>query len=62
VEVRDSGSEGSLRREQRADETQIEESFGEAISTAKQQKSISLLKRAEASKAEYRRKKAVSKH
>jgi hypothetical protein len=41
-----------------ADETQIEASFCEAISTAKQQKSISLEKRAEASYAEYRRQKA----
>jgi len=41
-----------------ADETQIEAAFCEAISTAKQQKSISLAKRAEATYAEYRRQKA----
>jgi hypothetical protein len=41
-----------------ADETQIEASFREAISTAKEQKSISLAKRAEATYAEYRRQKA----
>jgi hypothetical protein len=40
-----------------AEETQIEASFGAAISTARQQKSISLEKRAEASYAEYRSKK-----
>jgi hypothetical protein len=40
-----------------ADETQIEASFREAIRTAKQQKSISLMKRAEATYAEYRRRK-----
>jgi hypothetical protein len=40
-----------------ADETQIEASFREAIRTAKQQKSISLAARAEASYAEYRRQK-----
>ncbi len=38
-----------------ADETHIEASFCEAIRTAKEQKSISLEKRAEASYAEYRR-------
>jgi predicted ATPase len=38
-----------------ADETQIEDSFRAAISTAKEQKSISLAARAEASYAEYRR-------
>jgi serine/threonine protein kinase len=37
-----------------ADETQIEAAFREAIRTARQQKSVSLLKRAEASHAEYR--------
>jgi hypothetical protein len=37
-----------------ADETQIEASFCEAISTAKQQKSTSLATRAEATYAEYR--------
>jgi hypothetical protein len=41
-----------------AEETQIEASFCEAISTAKQQKSVSLEKRAEATYAEYRRQKA----
>lgn len=41
-----------------ADETQIEGSFCEAIRTAKQQKSISLATRAEATHAEYRRQKA----
>jgi hypothetical protein len=41
-----------------ADETQIEASFGEAIRIAKQQKSISLEKRAEATYAEYQRQKA----
>jgi predicted ATPase len=39
------------------DETQIEASFREAIRTAKQQKSVSLAKRAEATHAEYRRQK-----
>jgi hypothetical protein len=41
-----------------ADEAQIEASFQAAISTAKEQKSISLEKRAEATYAEYRRQKA----
>src|SRR6516164_3223821 len=41
-----------------ADEAQIEASFQAAISTARQQKSVSLEKRAEASYAEYRRQKA----
>jgi predicted ATPase len=41
-----------------ADETQIEASFCAAIRTAREQKSISLEKRAEASYAEYRRQKA----
>ena len=41
-----------------ADEAQIEASFRAAISTAKQQKSISLATRAEATYAEYRRQKA----
>jgi hypothetical protein len=41
-----------------ADETQIEASFHEAISTARQQKSVSLEKRAEATYVEYRRQKA----
>jgi tetratricopeptide (TPR) repeat protein len=40
-----------------ADEIQIEASFGEAIRIAKEQKSISLEKRAEATYAEYRRQK-----
>jgi len=38
-----------------ADETQIEASFCAAIKTAKEQKSIPLEKRAEATYAEYRR-------
>jgi hypothetical protein len=38
-----------------ADEAQIEASFCEAISVAKEQKSVSLEKRAEATYAEYRR-------
>jgi predicted ATPase len=41
-----------------ADETQIEASFCAAISTAKNQKSVSLEKRAEETYAEYRRQKA----
>jgi predicted ATPase len=41
-----------------ADETQIETSICEAIRIAKQQKSVSLEKRAEATYAEYRRQKA----
>jgi predicted ATPase len=41
-----------------ADESQIEASFCEAIRIAKEQKSISLEKRAEATYAEYRRQKA----
>ena len=41
-----------------ADETQIEASFGEAIRIAKEQKSVSLAARAEATYAEYRRQKA----
>jgi hypothetical protein len=40
-----------------AEETQIEASFQEAIRTAKEQKSVSLAKRAEASYAEYRQRK-----
>jgi len=40
-----------------ADDTQIEASFCEAVRTARQQKSISLARRAEASYAEYRSKK-----
>jgi predicted ATPase len=42
-----------------ADKTQIEASFGAAIRVAKEQKSISLAKRAEATYAEYRRQKAI---
>jgi len=41
-----------------SDETQIEASFQAAISTAKEQKSVSLEKRAEGTYAEYRRQKA----
>jgi len=41
-----------------ADETRIEASFGEAIRIAREQKSVSLEKRAEATYAEYRRQKA----
>src|SRR6266404_6504003 len=41
-----------------ADETQIEASFCEAIRIAREQKSVSLEKRAEATYAEYRRQKA----
>ena len=41
-----------------ADEIQIEASFCEAIATARDQKSVSLEKRAEATYAEYRRQKA----
>ena len=40
------------------DETQIEASFCEAIRIAREQKSVSLEKRAEATYAEYRRQKA----
>jgi hypothetical protein len=41
-----------------ANETQIDASFCAAINTAKEQKSISLATRAEATYAEYRRQKA----
>ena len=41
-----------------AEEAQIEASFGEAIKIAKEQKSVSLATRAEATYAEYRRQKA----
>jgi hypothetical protein len=41
-----------------ADDTQIEDSFRAAVSTAKQQKSVSLQKRAEATYAEYCRQRA----
>ena len=40
------------------DEAQVEASLGEAIRIAKEQKSVSLQKRAEATCAEYRRRKA----
>ena len=43
-----------------ADETQIEVSFCEAITFAREQKAISLEKRAEGTYAEYRRQKAVA--
>jgi tetratricopeptide (TPR) repeat protein len=45
-----------------ADEAQIEASFCAAIRIAKQQKSVSLEKRAEATYAEYRRRKALGEH
>jgi hypothetical protein len=48
---------GVFRTALGADETQIETSFAVAISTAKEQKSISLQKRAEATYAEYHRQK-----
>jgi len=41
-----------------ADEVEIEASFSAAIKTAREQKSVSLQKRAEATYAEYRRQKA----
>ena len=41
-----------------AEETQIEDSFCEAVRIAKEQKSVSLEKRVEATYAEYRRQKA----
>ena len=44
-----------------ADETQIDASFCEAIRTAKEQKSVSLAKRAEASYAECRRQRGIVK-
>jgi hypothetical protein len=43
-----------------ADDTQIEASFCAAISTAREQRSISLRKRAEETYAEYRRQKACA--
>jgi hypothetical protein len=43
-----------------AEETQIEASFCAAVSTAKQQKSISLEERAKGTYAEYRRQKATA--
>ena len=42
-----------------ADPTKIEASFCEAIRIAKEQKSVSLEKRAEATQAEYRRQKTI---
>ena len=45
-----------------AEESQIEPSFCEAIRIAKEQKSVSLEKRAEATYAEYRRRKALGEH
>ena len=45
-----------------AEESQIEASFCEAIRIAKEQKSVSLEKRAEATYAEYRRRKALGEH
>jgi hypothetical protein len=41
-----------------ADETQIEDSFGAAVRIAREQKSVSLEKRAETTYEEYRRQKA----
>ena len=49
---------GVLLTARGADGTQIEGSFCAAIRTAREQKSISLTKRAEATYAEYRRQKA----
>jgi hypothetical protein len=51
---------GMLLTATAADETKIEASFSEAIRAAKEQKSISLTRRAEASYAEYRRQKAIA--
>jgi tetratricopeptide (TPR) repeat protein len=45
-----------------ANEAQIESSFAEAIRIAKEQKSLSLEKRAEATYAEYRRRKGLGEH
>jgi len=45
-----------------ADDLQIEASFQAAISTAREQKSVSLEKRAEATYSEYRRRKALGEH
>jgi hypothetical protein len=42
-----------------AEKTQIEASFGDAIRIAREQKSVSLEKRAEATFAKYRRQKAI---
>jgi len=49
---------GVFRAAMGDEEAQIESSFREAIRTAKEQKSVSLEKRAEATYAEYRRQKA----
>jgi predicted ATPase len=51
---------GMLLTATAADDTKIEASFSEAIRAAKEQKSISLTRRAEASYAEYRRQKAIA--
>jgi len=51
-------SDGVFLTAMGAEETQIEASFAEAIRIAKEQKSLSLEKRAEATYAEYRRQKA----
>jgi hypothetical protein len=50
---------GVFLAEMGADETQVKASFGEAIRTANQQKSVSLATRAEASYAEYRDRKGI---
>jgi hypothetical protein len=52
------GSAVCFSRPLGADESQIEALFCAAINTAKQQKAVSLEKRAEATYAEYRRRKA----
>jgi hypothetical protein len=52
------GSRGVFLTGIGADETQIEASFRAAIRTAKEQKSVSLEKRAEGTYTEYRRQKA----
>jgi hypothetical protein len=62
-EQRDCGAElhrlrGVFLAAMGAEETQIEVSFCEAVRTAKEQKSVSLEKRAEGTYAEYRRQKA----
>ena len=49
---------GVFRAAMGDEEAQIESSFREAVRTAKEQKSVSLEKRAEATYAEYRRQKA----
>jgi hypothetical protein len=63
IEHRDYGAElhrlrGVFLTAMGADEAQIEASFRTAIRIAQQQKSVSLAKRAEATYAEYRRRKA----